>query len=135
MTTVFTNGCFDLFHYGHVELLRRSKELGDRLVVGVNSDNSVRSLKGPTRPIFSLEARMAVIKACRYVDEVISFDESTPCELVRRLRPDILVKGPGYSKLNMPEAAVAAEYGGRVVIVDGPPISSTQIIGHVRGFA
>lgn len=131
MTTVFTNGCFDVFHFGHVELLRQCKRLGDRLIVGINTDASIARLKGRSRPVCSLAERMGVIEACRYVDEVVSFSESTPCELVRKLRPEILVKGPGYSVANMPEAAVAAEYGGRVVIIDGPTISTSDIIQRI----
>lgn len=131
MTTVFTNGCFDLFHVGHVELFRFCKGLGDHLVVGINTDSSVTRLKGPSRPICPLADRMAVIAACRYVDEVLAFDEATPCELVRRLRPDILVKGPGYCVANMPEAMVASEYGGRVVIFNGPKVCSTDIVRRI----
>ena len=131
MTTVFTNGCFDVFHFGHVELLRQCKLLGSRLIVGINTDASVRRLKGRSRPICQLSERIAVVGACKYVDEVIPFDESTPCELVRKLRPDILVKGPGYSVANMPEAQVSADYGGRVVIIEGPEISSSEIIRKI----
>ena len=130
-TTVFTNGCFDLFHAGHVLFLSRCRVLGDRLVVGLNTDDSVRRLKGPTRPICTFAERSQVLLGCRYVDEVFGFDEPTPCRLIRQLRPEIIVKGPGYSIANMPEVAVVEEYGGRVVLVDGPPISSTEIIARI----
>lgn len=129
---VFTNGCFDLFHAGHVDLLRQARALGDRLVVGINSDESVRSLKGPSRPIHPLQDRCQILAACRYVDEVHSFHEQTPCNLIRQLHPQIIVKGPGYSEQNMPEAKVVNAWGGRVVILPGPPISTTLIIERIR---
>ena len=96
MTTVFTNGCFDILHRGHVEYLRQSKGLGDRLIVGLNSDSSVRRLKGDSRPINNQEDRAALLKALRFVDEVVIFDEDTPLELIKRLRPDIITKGGDY---------------------------------------
>lgn len=134
-TTVFTNGCFDLFHAGHVFFLSRCRALGDRLVVGLNTDESVRRLKGPMRPICTFAERSQVLLGCRYVDEVLGFDEPTPCRLIRQLRPEIIVKGPGYSNTNMPEAVVVEEYGGRVVLLDGPPISSTEIIARIFSLA
>lgn len=130
--TVFTNGCFDLFHAGHVDLLRQARALGDRLVVGINSDDSVRRLKGPTRPIHSLQDRCEIVAACRYVDEVHPFHEQTPCHLIRQLHPQIIVKGPGYSEQTMPEAAVVKEWGGKVVVLPGPPISTTSIIERIH---
>lgn len=128
---VFTNGCFDIFHAGHADFLRRCRDLGDRLIVGVNTDDSVARLKGPSRPICRLSDRMAVVKSCRWVDQVVVFDGDTPCDLVRAFQPDIIVKGPGYSEANMPEAAIVREWGGRVVILDGPPISTTGIIERI----
>lgn len=132
MTLVFTNGCFDVLHAGHVKFLRACRSLGTRLIVGMNSDNSVRGLKGPSRPICNQVERWAVLESIRWVDEVFLFDESTPCELVKRLRPSIIVKGPGYSVENMPEAAIVKEYGGKVVILDGPDISTSKIIERIR---
>jgi rfaE bifunctional protein nucleotidyltransferase chain/domain len=131
-TTVFTNGCFDLLHAGHVDFLRRCRDLGDRLIVGINVDATIRTLKGSTRPICSLEERVAVLAACRYVDEVIPFTEPTPSNLIDRLRPDIIVKGPGYSASNMPEAAVVQAYGGKIVILDGRKLSTPTLIERVR---
>jgi rfaE bifunctional protein nucleotidyltransferase chain/domain len=98
----------------------------------MNSDDSVRRLKGPSRPVCNQVERWAVLESIRWVDEVILFDESTPCELVKRLRPSIIVKGPGYSVENMPEAAIVKEYGGQVVILDGPDISTSKIIERIR---
>ena len=128
---VFTNGCFDVLHAGHVEFLRQCRLLGTRLIVGMNTDDSVRLLKGPSRPICNQTERWKVLEELRSVDEVILFGESTPCELIRRLRPDVIVKGPGYSEQNMPEASVVKEWGGRVVILSGPEISTTEIIRRI----
>ena len=133
--TVFTNGCFDLFHYGHVDFLRRCKAMGTRLIVGLNSDTSIQRLKGARRPIISQRWRQGVVSACRYVDEVHLFDDDTPVNLIDQLRPQIIVKGPGYSESNMPEAAVAKSYGARVVTLDGLPISTTGIIERIRSDA
>jgi len=129
--TVFTNGCFDLFHAGHVDLLRQARSLGDRLVVGINSDDSVRTLKGSSRPIHPMSDRCQIVAACRYVDEVHVFHELTPCNLIRQFRPHIIAKGPGYGEHNMPEAGVIREWGGKVVILNGPQISTTSIIERI----
>ena len=114
---VFTNGCFDLLHPGHIHLLEEAKGLGDRLIVGLNSDASVKRLKGPRRPILSENDRLVLLKALSCVDLVIIFDEDTPIRLIEALRPDILVKGSDY----LPEQVVGREivesYGGRVALV------------------
>lgn len=94
--TVFTNGCFDILHRGHVEYLEKSKALGDKLVVGINSDDSVRQLK-PGRPINKQEDRKAVLEALRCVDEVIIFNELRPLELIKKVKPDIITKGGDYT--------------------------------------
>ena len=96
MKLVFTNGCFDIIHRGHVELLKYAKSCGDRLVVGLNSDESVRRLKGSTRPIQCQEDRKAILEAIRWIDEVVIFDEKTPIKLIKSLNPDIIVKGGDY---------------------------------------
>jgi D-beta-D-heptose 7-phosphate kinase/D-beta-D-heptose 1-phosphate adenosyltransferase len=93
---VFTNGCFDILHVGHIRYLQASKALGTRLVVGLNSDASVRRIKGPDRPINSQEDRAEVLGSLACVDEVVIFDEDTPYELIKRLRPDIITKGGDY---------------------------------------
>lgn len=93
---VFTNGCFDILHRGHVEYLEKSRALGDRLVVGLNSDSSVRALK-PDRPVNTQEDRRAVLMALRCVDEVVIFDEPTPLQLIHTLKPDIITKGGDYT--------------------------------------
>ena len=96
MKLVFTNGCFDIIHRGHIELLKYAKSCGDRLVVGLNSDNSVKSLKGEARPIQSQDDRKAILEAIRWVDEVVIFNEMTPINLIKSLTPDIIVKGGDY---------------------------------------
>ena len=95
--TIFTNGCFDILHRGHIELLRYCKSLG-RVVVGINGDKSVKILKGKNRPIFSQEDRKFLLEACKYVDEVIIFDDKTPIEIIKQIKPDIIVKGGDYSR-------------------------------------
>jgi D-beta-D-heptose 7-phosphate kinase/D-beta-D-heptose 1-phosphate adenosyltransferase len=131
---VFTNGVFDLLHPGHIDVLSAARGRGDALVVGVNSDASVRRLKGPTRPVRSEGDRAYVLAALESVDAVVVFDEDTPLELVRALRPDVIVKGGDYT----PESVVGAEdvrgWGGEVVIVPlTPGQSTTAIVETLRG--
>jgi D-sedoheptulose 7-phosphate isomerase len=131
---VFTNGCFDLIHPGHVDLLARARELGDRLIVGINSDASVRKIKGAGRPFMDQGSRRATLLGLRSVDEVEIFDELTPEELIKRIKPDILVKGGDWR----PEEIIGADFvtanGGKVFslpLMDG--YSSTKIVDAVRG--
>ena len=131
---VFTNGCFDLLHRGHVTLLNRAKSLGDVLVVGVNSDGSVRRLKGPDRPVNPLEDRLAVLAELSCVDYLVSFDDDTPAELIRRLRPDVFVKGGDYRADTVPEGPLVESLGGSVEIL--PYLedrSTTGLIRRIRG--
>ncbi|BCS99317.1 bifunctional protein HldE [Desulfoluna limicola] len=114
---VFTNGCFDLLHHGHVDILHKAKNLGDRLVVGLNSDASVRRLKGSRRPIVKEEDRGAILSALSSVDLVVIFDEDTPIELIRAVKPDILVKGADYTPEQVVGKDVVENYGGRVELV------------------
>jgi rfaE bifunctional protein nucleotidyltransferase chain/domain len=114
---VFTNGCFDILHAGHVRYLAEAKKLGDVLVVGLNSDESVRRLKGEGRPVNPAADRAEVLSGLRSVDHVVMFEEDTAQELVRHLKPDFYVKGGEYSVGRLPESAVAASYGGRTVLV------------------
>lgn len=95
--TIFTNGCFDILHRGHVELIKYSASLGDRLVVGINSDKSVKKLKGLERPINSEEDRKFILESIEFVDEVIIFNEETPYELIKKIRPKVIVKGGDYN--------------------------------------
>jgi D-beta-D-heptose 7-phosphate kinase/D-beta-D-heptose 1-phosphate adenosyltransferase len=116
-TVVATGGCFDLLHPGHVETLRAARALGDCLVVLLNSDASVRRLKGPTRPLVTEVDRAHVLEALECVDAVVVFDEDTPEEALRRLRPDIWAKGGDYTEASLPEAAVLRTWGGQTVVL------------------
>lgn len=93
---VFTNGCFDIIHRGHIDLLQYCKSIGNRVIVGLNSDESVKQLKGPTRPFFKQEDRKRVLEALKFVDEVAIFNQPTPYELIKKLGPNIIVKGGDY---------------------------------------
>ena len=117
LRVVLTNGCFDILHRGHVTYLSRAKALGDVLIVGVNADATVRRLKGPDRPINTLEDRAQVLAALSCVDHVVVFEEETPVQLVRAIRPDVFVKGGDYTRERLPEAAVVEELGGIVQIL------------------
>lgn len=131
---VFTNGCFDLLHVGHVRLLEASRRLGDCLIVGLNTDRSVSALKGPTRPVVSETARAEVLGALRAVDYVTLFDEPTPLELIRAVVPDVLVKGGDYTPDTVVGRDVVEAHGGRVEII--PLVggfSTTSIIGKAIG--
>ena len=114
---VFTNGCFDILHAGHIALLQHAKSLGDVLVVGLNSDASVKRLKGESRPIHDQNARAQVLMSLRCVDAVIVFEDDTPVETIRALRPAIHVKGGDYDARTLPEMPVVERGGGEVVIV------------------
>jgi D-beta-D-heptose 7-phosphate kinase/D-beta-D-heptose 1-phosphate adenosyltransferase len=114
---VFTNGCFDLLHHGHVQHLREAAAQGDLLVVGVNSDESVKKLKGDSRPINPLSDRIAMLSALPYVDFVTPFTEENATELIKQVRPDVFVKGGDYTRETLPEAPVVEELGGKVVIL------------------
>ena len=129
---VFTNGCFDLLHIGHVTLLEDARLEGDRLVVGINSNASVSRLKGPTRPIVPEHARARVLAALAAVDAVVVFDEPTPLELMIALRPDVIVKGGDYVADAIVGATEIHSWGGRVVIVPFVQgFSTTQLIARV----
>jgi len=116
-TFVFTNGCFDVIHPGHVEVIRQAKRLGHYVLVGLNSDRSVRGLKGSGRPIQDEAARAEVLAAIGDVDGVVLFDEETPLQLIEALKPDILIKGGDYTPEQVVGREVVERAGGRVVIV------------------
>lgn len=113
---VFTNGCFDLLHLGHVRLLQKAKSCGDILVVGLNTDGSVRRLKGKARPILPQKDRAGILAALESVDYVTFFPEDTPAKLIRRLSPDVLVKGGDYGENSIVGAEWVKKHGGRVVV-------------------
>jgi D-beta-D-heptose 7-phosphate kinase / D-beta-D-heptose 1-phosphate adenosyltransferase len=130
---VFTNGCFDILHRGHITYLNRAKTLGDILIVGVNADDTIRKLKGPSRPINNLDDRVQVLAALSCIDHIIPFTEDTPCNLVQALRPDVFVKGGDYTRDRLPEAAIVEAYGGVVQIL--PLVqdrSTTGIIERIQ---
>jgi D-beta-D-heptose 7-phosphate kinase / D-beta-D-heptose 1-phosphate adenosyltransferase len=133
---VFTNGCFDIIHRGHLQYLRQAKALGTHLVVGVNTDASLRRLKGKMRPIHALDERMELLAALEMVDEVIAFDEDTPLSLIQRLRPDVLVKGGDYTIDSIVGAQEVQGWGGEVIVLPFVPgYSSTKIIHKVQEIA
>ena len=119
MKTVFTNGCFDVLHRGHIELLRHCKSLG-YVVVGLNSDSSVRRLKGENRPFNDEGDRKFVLESCKYVDKVVLFEEDTPLDLIKQIKPDILVKGGDYKK----ESVVGYDI-----------VPETTIFKYVKGYS
>lgn len=133
---VFTNGCFDLLHVGHIRYLRQARALGDCLIVGLNSDGSMRQLKGPERPLVPQEERAEILAALSAVDHVVIFEELTAERLVSLLRPDIYVKGGDYQTgggKELPEERIVASYGGRVVILPLVPGRSTSsLIENIR---
>ena len=130
---MFTNGCFDLLHRGHVAYLNQAKTLGDVLIVAVNADASVRRLKGPGRPLNTLEDRMAVLAALSCIDHLVAFEDDSPVELLRLIRPDLLVKGGDYRRDSVPEGPLVETLGGRVEILPYlPNQSTTAMIQRIR---
>lgn len=119
MKCIFTNGCFDILHRGHLELLKYCKSIGGKVVVGLNSDNSVKNLKGFKRPINSQKDRKFLLESLIYVDDVIIFDQNTPHELIKSIKPDIIVKGGDY----------------KVEDVIGNNISEVRIFKYVKGYS
>jgi rfaE bifunctional protein nucleotidyltransferase chain/domain len=131
---VLTNGCFDVLHVGHVRYLRAAKALGGKLIVGLNSDDSVRALKGPGRPHVPAEERAEVLAALEPVDAVVVFPEADVRALIREIRPDIHAKGTDYTADSVPEREVVIACGGRVEIVGDPKDhSATKLIRRTRG--
>jgi D-beta-D-heptose 7-phosphate kinase/D-beta-D-heptose 1-phosphate adenosyltransferase len=131
---VFTNGCFDIVHAGHVSYLHKAAREGDKLIVGINTDKSVRVLKGDARPINGQDDRACVVAALAAVDAVVLFDEETPLELIKALQPDVLVKGADYSKDQVVGATEVESHGGRVVLVplvEGK--STSELVRKIAG--
>ncbi|MCB0655359.1 MAG: D-glycero-beta-D-manno-heptose 1-phosphate adenylyltransferase [Saprospiraceae bacterium] len=117
LRVVLTNGCYDLLHYGHIYLLTKAKNLGDKLVLAVNSPESIRRLKGPSRPILDRTSRLFILSALEPVDLLVEFSQDTPLDLIRILKPDVLVKGGDYLPDTIVGSEVMAEYGGQVVVI------------------
>lgn len=133
---VFTNGCFDILHLGHIDYLCRASDEGDALVIGLNTDASVSRLKGPHRPINSQEQRAMVLASLHFVDAVVLFNEDTPYELIKAVSPDVLVKGSDYDPDKIVGADVVKARGGRVKTIDFlPGYSTSSIEEKIRSFS
>jgi D-beta-D-heptose 7-phosphate kinase/D-beta-D-heptose 1-phosphate adenosyltransferase len=132
-TIVFTNGVFDLLHVGHLRYLQQARSLGDALIVGLNSDRSVRAIKGPTRPITPEDERAEILEALACVDGVVIFDEDTPWEVISALQPDVLVKGADWAEDAIVGRDIVEARGGRVVrVAIEPGHSTTGLIDRIR---
>jgi D-glycero-beta-D-manno-heptose 1-phosphate adenylyltransferase len=130
---IFTNGCFDLVHRGHIHLLRQAKMLGDILIVGVNSDVSVKAIKGPQRPIMPEADRIELIAALEMVDYVVAYNEPDPYRVIVAIQPNVLVKGGDWSADKIVGADVVEQNGGRVAVIPYlPGFSTTQIIERIK---
>jgi len=130
---VFSNGCFDILHLGHIEYLSKTKDLGDILIIGLNSDQSIKRLKGETRPINNEYSRSLLLAALSFVDAIVIFGEDTPYELIEIIQPDILVKGGGYDETNMIGADIVKSKGGKVIAIDLiEGYSTTNIINSIN---
>ena len=132
---IFTNGCFDILHQGHIELLSNCADLGDKLIIGLNSDESIKKIKGENRPINNEKSRKILLGALKFVDAIIVFSEETPKNLIQIIKPDILVKGGDYKISNIVGHDIVKENGGKVVIF--PLVknySSTNIIDKIRNY-
>ncbi|MCG3165733.1 MAG: D-beta-D-heptose 1-phosphate adenylyltransferase [Bacteroidia bacterium] len=125
---VFTNGCFDLLHYGHVEYLSKAKDLGDVLIVGLNTDSSVKRLKGNHRPLQDEKSRASILASLLFVDAVVLFDEDTPYNLISHIRPHVLVKGSDYKPEQIVGYDILKTYQGEVKTIDFVPGYSTSAI-------
>lgn len=133
LTIVFTNGCFDLIHPGHVRYLHDARELGDLLVIGINTDESVARLKGPTRPILNLEERSEILLALRWVDAVVPFDDPTPITLIEAILPHVLVKGGDWPVEQIVGREVVERSGGKVLSLPfHEGASTTGIVERIR---
>ena len=131
---VFTNGCFDILHAGHVRYLNKARSFGDCLVLGLNTDSSVRRIKGPSRPINNELDRAEVVGALKAVDYVVRFDEPTAEDLIRQVHPDVYVKGGDYTIETLPEGQIVLGYGGSVELVNlVEGRSTTNVIAKIKG--
>lgn len=129
---VFSNGCFDIIHAGHVDYLEKAKQKGDHLIVGLNTDDSVRRIKGKNRPIVDEVSRSRVLAALAFVDAVVLFNEDTPIELIKSLKPDILVKGKDYDISNIVGADIVLQNGGKVETIElTQGLSTTSVINKI----
>ena len=129
---VFTNGCFDLIHKGHIKCLYEASRIGDLLVVGINEDDSVKRAKGPNRPVMPMDSRIAVISAIEFVDYVIPFSEDTPMDVIKKVRPHVLIKGGDYDIEEIVGRELVLKLGGFVKTIDPiPGYSTTEIVNKI----
>ncbi len=132
-TVVTTNGCFDILHVGHVRYLKKAKSFGDVLIIALNSDKSIKSIKGPDRPINNENDRAEILNSLYFVDYVVLFDEDSPMDLLAKIKPDVHTKGADYTVETLPEAKVIMDNGGRIefiTFVEGK--STTSIIEKIK---
>ncbi|MEM7107197.1 MAG: D-glycero-beta-D-manno-heptose 1-phosphate adenylyltransferase [Bacteroidota bacterium] len=130
---VFSNGCFDILHLGHIDYLEKARALGDKLVIGLNTDDSVKVLKGESRPVNNQLSRSRMLASLQFVDRVVLFNEETPYELIKLLKPDILVKGNDYLAENIVGAEIVKQKGGEVKTVDlVPGFSTSSLIEKIK---
>ena len=130
---VFTNGCFDIIHLGHVDYLEKARILGNKLVLGLNSDSSIKKLKGASRPILDEKARSRIMASFEFIDAVTLFSEETPINLIMEVKPDILVKGNDYNPENIVGADFVKSYGGKVITIELiPGYSTSGIIKKIK---
>lgn len=132
-TVVFTNGCFDLLHRGHIEYLAKASDLGDVLFIGLNSDKSVTSIKGPDRPVQDQETRALILASLQFVDAVTFFEEDTPYELIKKVQPDILTKGADYKAEEIVGYDIVKSKGGDIITIElVPGLSTSEIIKKIK---
>lgn len=130
---VFTNGCFDIIHLGHIDYLSNARALGNALIIGLNTDYSVKRIKGSSRPITDEHSRAMILASMQFVDAVVLFDDDTPYELIREIKPDILVKGNDYKNLDIVGADIVRQNGGTVTTLDYlEGYSTSNIIERIR---
>ena len=130
---VFTNGCFDLIHLGHIEILARSADYGDKLIIGVNSDLSIKKLKGENRPIIEESSRIRQLSALEFVDAVVLFNEETPIKLIESIKPNVITKGGDYKAKNVVGNEVVSQKNGEVVIIPlTQGFSTTSILNKIK---
>jgi len=130
---VFTNGCFDILHLGHIDYLEKARNLGDKLIIGLNSDDSAGRFKGPARPVQDEHSRARILAALQFTDMIVLFSENTPLALISELLPDVLVKGSDYLAENIVGAEVVKKHGGEVKTVEFVPgYSTSRIIEKIR---
>ena len=130
---VFTNGCFDIIHLGHIELLAKSADLGNKLIIGINSDSSIKSLKGEARPVLGENSRAIIIAALNFVDAVVVFKEITPIAIIKKIQPEIIVKGGDYKEDDVVGKDFISKYGGKVIILPlTKGFSTTNILNNIE---